>query len=49
MRARFIFALVEMERRKEERHVRIERLKREAQRGTDDIEAGRFIDDPPLN
>ena len=37
-------ALVEMERREEERKVRIERLKAEAQKGKDDIEAGRLVE-----
>lgn len=36
-------ALVEMECREEERQARIEHLKAEAQKGIDDIEAGRFI------
>lgn len=37
-------ALVEMERREEERQARLDRLKAEAQKGIDDIEAGRFVE-----
>jgi len=37
-------ALVEMERQEEERKVRIERLKAEAQKGKDDLDAGRLIE-----
>ncbi len=37
-------ALVEMERREDERKVRIELLKAEAQKGKDDIEAGRLVE-----
>ncbi len=37
-------ALVEMEHKEEERQAKIERLKIEAQKGKDDIEAGRYLE-----